>query len=254
MGRNNNNNNNNNSAVSTDTPTVADLLAADDTDRDALATALVAMSDDDAVAAYVAADRSGRATIRAALTAHVVTLAAALDTDGAARAATLINVLSDAGSAASGSTSTPVDYVALVARRVATLRRAADMLETGTVTPHGVPDGTDLTSVADAVSRLSDADTDDDAASALAAQRVSRAGQRRNVTEWLSQRIADMSGEDTDAGPFTVADTRRGDADAPSNGAVSQCWDNMTDAARIVPNVSAVRDDEGRRAFVYVAD
>lgn len=121
------------------------------TDEQVAAVAGACVADPGDFAGYVAADRSGRARIRAAvdaLLAAAVAEAAAGDGDpvevlAAMRAAVERQTSVPAAmKAAAGATPTPtpVDWSALVADRVAVLLAAADGLLSGDLRPDGAPD------------------------------------------------------------------------------------------------------------------
>lgn len=139
------------------------------------------------VAAYVAADRSGRAKARVAFDARIATLTANQTTDMKAgdlpaamvwlgHVETVEAHVESCKAAAGTSTSTDTfDYRQAISNRVQTLLLAALALETGTVIPDGTPDGTDT-------SDLPDGTPDVDTARTLAARSLRRSGKLHDLS------------------------------------------------------------------------
>lgn len=116
----------------------------------------------------------------------------------------------------------PVDYEALVARRIATLRTAAEALANGSVRPAGIPD--DVTLDVDRIATLLDEATHDDYAAdadRIAAERVSRStGERGSIHAAVVRAFEASDGADA----LTIAEvTRLGATDdyKPGSGAVA---------------------------------
>lgn len=181
-----------------------------------------ARTDETVIADYVSADRSGRARFRNETQRQIMDAARALDVTEAARLAGLLDAATAAAAEAAGAT-VEVDWSALIAERVAVLRRAADMLAERVVSPEGMPE--DSTVTAEDVTASLDArtDSDDDAtgetALTLARRRIRRGGVQRDVTAWLQTRVPEVM---TEGEPVTVADLRRGADDAPTSGSIAQ--------------------------------
>jgi len=118
-------------------------------------------------------------------------------------------------------TAAPVDYEALVARRIATLRTAAEALANGSVRPAGIPD--EVTLDLDRIATLLDEATHDDyaeEADKLAAEKVTRATGERGSIHAAVVRAFEASGADS----LTIAEiTRLGATDdyKPGSGAVA---------------------------------
>lgn len=120
----------------------------------------------------------------------------------------------------SASKTTPVDYPAVIAARISTLRLAADMLEMGTIVPDGIDaeNAPSAESIGDAIAALDLDAPDTDAATKLAGARVSRSGKRFNVADYVAVVLADHGGVF-----MTVSELGHGavDGNAPSGGAIS---------------------------------
>ena len=98
---------------------------------------------------YRAASKSEKANMRSvatgAMMAAIDSIATGTDPVDAMATVTAIRTMMAAWTESNTRSNTVVDYSNLVSIRVATLRMAADMIESGTIVPNGVPDGTELT-------------------------------------------------------------------------------------------------------------
>ncbi len=115
------------------------------------------------VADYVAADRAGKSNMRATASAAMLAAIDRMDID----AASVIRTRMTEWTESNTRSTVVVDYVALVADRVATLRAAADMIESGAVRPSGIAD--DVTIDASVVGTV-----DVDRASRIAGESIKR--------------------------------------------------------------------------------
>lgn len=208
---------------------------------------------------YLDADRSGRARMRAAVSRDMAAAVAADAFAEAQQVVTASRAALAAAEAASGSTAAPVDWVALTAQRAAILRRAAEMLTHGDIRPSGMPDDLDLNraEVAQQASALLESDatwTDDmlSAAERLASQRVTRAGRTNDVSAWIAERVTALAAE-CEHGHVRVSDMRRGQADAPSSGAIGQALTAMLNGTRDIPGVRAVSREDSPRGVLCAA-
>ena len=131
-----------------------------------------------------------------------------------------------------------IDYVGATAQRVADLRLAADMIESGTVRPFGSPDDDDWTDQLSA----SDVTPDDETARSLAQTRV--AGQRD-----VSAQIASVVATGKKGDSFTAAAIRAGHPDSSSVGAIAQALDAVANGSREIDGVRVVTRD-GKRVAV----
>jgi hypothetical protein len=165
---------------------------------------------------YVAADRSGRAQMRAA---WVDALNAAVRSADMLTAQTIIaerDAAEGAVRSSSGGSSEPIDLSAVLAQRIADLRLAADMLAAGQFLPVGVtPEQINADTLAEHLSTIT---PDNDTAQSIAQTRVSRAGQRGDVAAYVAARLAALGD-----GTHRVARIRAEAIDGyrPSSGAVS---------------------------------
>jgi hypothetical protein len=120
---------------------------------------------------------------------------------------------------ASRPTADAPDYVDIVARRIVTLRGAAESILNGSTRPAGIPDDVDLSAVAARVATMSYDDVSADDMSAVASAKVARSAVRRDIAD-VVRRAFDVTGKNR----LTVAAiARHGATDdyTPSGGAVA---------------------------------
>lgn len=130
-----------------------------------------------------------------------------------------------------------IDWQSVTAERVAALRAAADLIESGSVRPSGTPDDC----VFDLDAAVTDADRIAEAARSLAATRLAGS---RNVPEFISERVAELG-----AGWHTASDLARGQVDAPGTGAIGAVYAKMVNDGFTVEGVTAGRNEKGSQAF-----
>lgn len=167
------------------------------------------------VEAYLAATVADKARLRAKAEAGIK---AAVDTLDMA-AATVAKAALDAYLASGATTkAAPVDYAALVAQRVADLRHAADLIESGLVRPSGVPDEADLTRTVEGPIQA-----DTEAATKLASAKVARSATRNDIQAAIIEAF-----EGLDSGDFLTCQEIANKQGLPSSGAVAarhEGWD-----------------------------
>ncbi len=125
---------------------------------------------------YASADRAGKAAIRTSVTKVMEAAIDALDMDVAKAARDALRSYTS-----SAPEKAEIDYIGLVAQKVANLRMAANLLETGTVRPSDVPADTDLSAVRSrvngdltAATPITGTSADTDVASAMASAKIAR--------------------------------------------------------------------------------
>lgn len=213
-----------------------------------------AVADPSDLSAYAAiTDRGERARVRSAVAARVTATIAKVDpTDPVAGSAAIVefkrlSAVSEAMSAAkSAPKSTPVDPKVAIANRIATLRLAADLLETGFVAPDGldpvdVSDWRDLATGVDVVTVRN-----------LTDRSVTRAPKSHDVAAGITSAMANVP-----VGEFRsvawVANTWRDEHNGPdaAGGRIS---------ARVyapngctVPGIAPATDEKGRKGLVRTA-
>ena len=163
---------------------------------------------------YRAATVAEKARLRADATTRLNDAVDALDMDAARAARDAIKSWTDAVASAP----VVVDYAAILSVRVATLRAAADAIESGRIVPAGVPAGTSV-----AVGPFM---ADDDAAARIAGAKITRSTVRNNIADAIEQAF-----EDADAGTFMSCATIAKKMGLPSAGAVAarhDDWDHDT--------------------------
>ena len=154
--------------------------------------------------AYRAASVAEKARLRADATTRLNDAVDALDMDAARAARDAIKSWTDAVASAP----VVVDYAAILSVRVATLRAAADAIESGRVVPDGIPAGTSV-----AVGPFM---PDADAADRIAGAKVTRSRVRNNIADAIEQAF-----EDADAGTFMSCASIANKMGLPSAGAVA---------------------------------
>jgi len=168
------------------------------------------------VADYRAADRKGQAAIRKTWNE---TMALAIDNgnlDAARFARTVLTSLV----AAPKPSSEPTDYRALVAAKIANLRLAADLLESGSVRPDGVPDDADLTDTEEHPLPTVEADTE--IATKIASAKISKSADRRDVGAYIARAFESVPvGTYLSASAIRSAGAVEGDDYRPSTGAIT---------------------------------
>lgn len=172
------------------------------------------------VAAYVAADKATKATMRAAYPGAIDAATRNRDIELALQ----LMADRDACKAASTATKPPVDHVAAMVTRIATLYGAADILlndplfnATVDAAEFDMAAFVELTESIRVAGNWADY-ANNDSINKLTAERVSRSGKRFNVAEFVAAVLAAHDGNF-----MTVAQLRGGavDGDAPSGGAIS---------------------------------
>lgn len=154
-----------------------------------------------AVAAYAAADKTGRTAIRRALTAGGARRVDAMDAVGAKTYQTAIARLT------APATPATVDHEVTLADRIATLRLAADLMESGIVAPSGLdpvayPAARGVANVATAFD--------------LAGAKITRNGPTQSV-----QTVIDAAFDGVESGTFLRVSEICNRADYPHSGAVA---------------------------------
>lgn len=135
------------------------------------------------ITAYGAGDAKVKASIRTAVTAYRDAAIDALDITLAKMAKGLLADLVTARPSAS-----KVNYAAVIGARIATLRRAADMIESGAIMPDGITaeminEGAWSFDTIDA----DHADKIESAARAMAGSKITKTTDRRDVGEWITR-------------------------------------------------------------------
>lgn len=179
---------------------------------------------ENAVESYRTADASGKAKIRKLVQSNIM---AAVGEADLATAQAWVAVQS--ALVATPSARTEINPAEVIARRVATLRRAADQLASGTVTPEALstPDGWtfDATEVAGLVDAFTTGDRADelaDAVTKLATAKITRSTDTRDVGEWITRAFADMPvGSVLTVAQIITRGAIEGDPYRPSSGAVA---------------------------------
>ena len=188
------------------------------------------------VDAYQAATVADKARLRAKAEAGIKAAIDALDMEAAALAKAALDAYLASGASTKAA---PIDYAALVAQRVADLRHAADLIESGLVRPTGVPDEADL---ARTVEGPIQADTE--AATKLASASVARSSVRSDIKAAIIEAFADL-----EAGAFLSSQEIANKQGLPSSGAVSarhEAWNEKQADSGIVAVPAA-----GDRALGY---
>lgn len=192
---------------------------------------------------YAAASIADKAAARAAADAAVRDALKAGDLAGAQAAMALRESYAPAAAP-----KVEVNYGQLVAVRVASLRRAADLIESGQVRPAGVPDDADLTP--EPLSAVETA-TVADLAQTMAAHKVARSvptGPRSNVGAAIESWAASV-----EPGTFGSAGDIARAMDLPSSGAVAARLFPRSGEACNVPGVTPVTPAQGFPAQGAVA-
>lgn len=192
--------------------------------------AIVAMIDSALVVAYQAADKGGKAKIRTALQSAKDNAVEALDLQAALDAkATFQACVASSGPVTPESA--PVNIT--LANRAATLRRAAALIESGSVTP----DGLDVTGLD--YGTVIDGTADEAAATKIASAKITRSGEQHDI----GAVIVRVFGPVEVGTVLTVAEVvRLGEVEGyrPSPGAVSN---KITTGHPMIEKISA--DTEG---------
>lgn len=137
--------------------------------------------------AYAAADQSGKAKIRSDVDKIMKSALRAVADDAGWVAVAVAAAAALASYGPSTAPAVTVDWSAKIAGRVATLRYAADLLESGAVRPANVPD-----SFTYEVPDESDwSAVDRSAAVTLAGARVGRSGRRGNVADHITEVLSE---------------------------------------------------------------
>ena len=163
---------------------------------------------------YRAASVADKARLRATATADLHAAVDALDMDAATAARDAIKSWTDAVASAP----VVVDYAAILSARVATLRAAADMIESGTVVPDGIPAGTTMAA--------GPSPADVDAATRIASAKITRSRVRNNIADAIVDAFTDMP-----AGSFMSCTDVANKMGLPSAGAVAarhDSWEHDT--------------------------
>jgi hypothetical protein len=175
---------------------------------------------------YATADAAGKRAIRAALKSHMKACMAANDLT-AFEWHTAINALPSKVSLDKPA----VDYGTELAVRIATLRAAADLLESGAVTPEGMPADTMPQAVEASWSAVRES------ANRLASAKITRSTDRNSIGDVIARAI-----EGQESGTFlSVADVRRMGAIegyVPSDGAIAARLFPADNKACTVPGVT----------------
>ena len=167
------------------------------------------------VEAYQAATVADKARLRAKAEAGIKAAIDTLDMEAAALAKKALDAY-----LASGATkaSAPIDYAALVAQRVADLRHAADLIESGLVRPVGVPEEADLSRTVEGPIQA-----DTEAATKLASAKLARSTERHDIAGAIVEAF-----EGLDKGTFLTCQEIANKQGLPSSGAVAarhEGWD-----------------------------
>lgn len=118
------------------TPTVQTL---DETIKSTIEALVAVPQPDGTMARYTSLDKSARARVRSAIEARSrSTLQKATDLDGLAEAKRLVALHESLKASGSSTPKVEVDPAEIIATRIATLRLAADLLESGMVAPDGL--------------------------------------------------------------------------------------------------------------------
>lgn len=185
---------------------------------------------DNAVAAYAAGDAKIKSAVRASIKKSMMACVVAGDIAGAQSWVAAENRLATTRA----TVATPVDYADVIARRVAALRVAANMIESGTVTPDGVPDdyahdATDIMSRVESIieSTVTAPDTDDTksimkSARTTAATKITKSRDRHDTATYVRRALSKVN----IGTPVTVAQLINlgavdGDDYRPTSGAVT---------------------------------
>jgi hypothetical protein len=189
----------------------------------------------DYAAEYAAATGPAKAAVKREAEAEMKSALLAGDFD---RAKSLAEIV--AGLAPAKPEKAPVDYRQLVADRVATLRAAAEALESGLVRPAGVPDEVDLAD-------LPEGKSDDETATKLAKSRIVRG---YNSIQAAVDRAFDGAESGTFLTCTEIANRGATEDYRPSPGAVAARtdWDTLETT---LEGVTPVNGDNGRgRGYV----
>lgn len=173
---------------------------------------------------YAAATVAAKARMRADATAAMHAAIDALDLTGAAAARDAMKAWVAAPSAVA-----TIDYALTVAQRVANLRAAADLLESGSVRPSGI--------AADCARFIGPVAPDAAAAAAIASAKVTRSAKRNDIEAAIEAAFADLP-----SGSFLSCTQIANKQGLPSSGAVAarhNDWESDTVVAvAAVPGVS----------------
>lgn len=183
------------------------------------------------VEAYLAATVADKARLRAKAEAGIKAAIDNLDLEAAAAAKAALDAYLASGATKAAA---PTDYAALVAQRVANLRHAADLIESGLVRPTGVPEEADLTRTVEGPIQA-----DTEAATKLAEASVARSSVRSDIQAAIVEAFADLP-----SGSFLTSQQIANKQGLPSSGAVSarhEAW-NEKQAATGIKAVPAAGD------------
>lgn len=133
------------------------------------------------------------------------------------------------------SSAVEVDWRQITANRIDSLRRAADLIESGDVRPAGTPDDIDLDNLPE---------PDDSTRDASIALATTRLAGTRNVPTFIAERVAELGD-----GWHTASDLARGQVDAPSTGAIGAVYAKMARDGFAVEGIVAGRNEKGSQAF-----
>lgn len=169
----------------------------------AAATPAAATPDEAIVARYRAADAKGKAKIRTEVKAAIGT---AVIAGNIALAQTL--VATESALVTVRAAAAAVDPADVIARRVASLRLAADMIASGTTRPDGTPDDfkIDSADIANRVKSIMKSAVDDtksgtmsdgtkalsEAAHKLASAKITRSTDTHDIAEWITRALASV--------------------------------------------------------------
>lgn len=187
------------------------------------------------VAAYVAADRSGKSNIRSTVESAMRDAIAAGDLPAAMAADARLRAYADA--VASSRTAPAPDYAARIAVRIVTLRDAADALASGAIVPDGIP--TDAIPTPDAIAAaIESATVDTTDRDRIARRSVGRSASRHDLRATLADVIPTMA----DAATYVSVTAIRSavghatdGAYVPSPGAIRAAIESDTGVPGVVP-------------------
>ena len=189
------------------------------------------------VDAYQAATVADKARLRAVAEADIKKAVDNLDLAAATAAKAALDAYLASGTSTQAA---PIDYAALVAQRVANLRHAADLIESGLVRPTGLPDEADLTRTVEGPIL-----PDEAAATKLAEASVARTTVRSDIKAAIIEAFSDL-----EKGAFLTSQEIANKQGLPSSGAVSarhEAWnENQADSG-----ILAVEAQPGVRALGY---
>lgn len=224
-------------ATESTVPTVADITP-ESSSADVLAATGLTDVAARMVDTYRDSDAKGKAKIRKSVNDLMIESMMKMD----AVTARAYKIISDMLVSGSAKSSEKVDINRVVAERVATLRLAATMIESGVIVPDGVDTGeinheTILTMVDEIMSTDKTVDMIK-AAEKVAATKITRSGDRHSVSDYITRAFADT----TDGTFLTVAQiiTRGAESGSdyrPSSGAVSACLNTVAAGKKSIDGI-----------------